>query len=224
MDRGLIGKIHNCDCLDFMKQLPDKCVDLCLTDPPYGILGGTKTIGGTNIVEATIYPEMTWDYNPISPETLKEVFRISKNQIIFGYNHFSDLLPSTKCFIAWDKACQNGWNDTFADGELAWTSFDKPAKFYRYLWKGALKAQKERRYHPTQKPLTVLKWILQDFSNESDIIFDPFMGSGTTAVASYQMGRKWFGCEISSAYVEIANKRIAEEMNNLFENGDCENG
>lgn len=204
-----INKIICGDCLDILKDFPDSCVDLVLTDPPYGILGGAKSIGGANIVEPTIYPIMDWDYKPFNKQQLKEIIRISENQIIFGYNHFSNILPNTSCAIAWDKACQNGWNDTFADGELAWTSFRKPTKFYRLLWKGALRVERNiERQHPTQKPLQLMKWILQDFSKEDDLILDPFCGSGTTCVAAKMLGRRYIGIDISPEYCEIARQRL----------------
>ena len=204
-----INTIVQGDCLEVMKDWPTGKFDLCLTDPPYGILGGAKTIGGANMVEPKTYPEMEWDYEPFNLSDFMAIDWVSKNQIIFGYNHFSDIFPPTKCAIAWDKACQNGWNDTFADGELAWTSFDKPVKFYRLLWKGCLRVEKHiERTHPTQKPLQLMKWIIEDFTQPNDLILDPFCGSGTTCVAAEMLGRKWIGIDISEEYCQIARDRI----------------
>lgn len=197
------------DCLEVMKDWPDKCVDLVLTDPPYGILGGAKAIGGANIVEPKTYPIMDWDYEPFNLQQFQTIQWASRNQIIFGYNHFSYIFPPTKCAIAWDKACQKGWNDSFADGELAWTSFCRPTKFYRLLWKGALRVEKHiERSHPTQKPLQLMEWIIKDFSQENDLILDPFCGSGTTCIAAKKLGRRYIGIEISSDYCQIARDRL----------------
>ena len=199
------------DCLEIMKWIPDKSVNLVLTDPPYGInvIGGNKpfgSIGGNNIVKAN-------KYNPIINDDIKidlsELFRVSKNQIIFGGNYFN--LPTSKGWIVWDKKKKNDWNDNFSDGELAWTSFDKPLKIYRYLFMGCLQeGKREKRAHPTQKPLPLFKWILEKYSQPNDVILDPFLGSGTTAVACLELNRHFIGIELSSEYCEIAKKRIRE--------------
>jgi len=199
------------DCLEIMKWIPDKSVNLVLTDPPYGInvIGGNKpfgSIGGNNIVKAN-------KYNPIINDDIKidlsELFRVSKNQIIFGGNYFN--LPTSKGWIVWDKKKKNDWNDNFSDGELAWTSFDKPLKIYRYLFMGCLQeGKREKRVHPTQKPLPLFKWILEKYSQPNDVILDPFLGSGTTAVACLELNRHFIGIELSSEYCEIAKKRIKE--------------
>jgi len=203
-----INQIICGDCLEVMRDWPVKCVDLVLTDPPYGILGGAKTIGGKGFFEPTIYPKMDWSYEPFSQKQLIACQRVSDHQIIFGFNHFSKIFPSSACVIVWDKACQNGWEDTFADGEIAWTSFKNPLKIYRYLWKGALKAKPEYRQHPTQKPLQLMIWILEDFSKPNNIILDPFCGSGTTCVAAKMLGRQYIGIDISPEYCKIAEERL----------------
>lgn len=210
------GVLYCADCMDILPQLPEGCVDLCLTDPPYGILGGAKEIGGANIVKPKTYPEMVWDYEPFSEEQLYACRSASINQIIFGYNHFSDIMPKCSGPIVWDKACQNGWNDTFADGEMAWTSFNRPLKIYRLLWKGALRSERNiERVHPTQKPQTLMQWILDDYSEAGQLVLDPFLGSGTTAVACKRLGRKFIGIEISETYAAIARDRIMAESKGL---------
>jgi site-specific DNA-methyltransferase (adenine-specific) len=142
---------------------------------------------------------------------LSEIFRIAKNQIIFGGNYFK--LPITNSWIIWDKKCKNDWNDNFSDGEMAWTSFNKPLKIYRYLFMGLLrKNPKEKRFHPTQKPLPLMIWILNNYSNDNDLILDPFLGSGTTARACKDLGRRCIGIEISEKYCEIAIKRLGQEV------------
>ena len=213
------NKIYNQDCLEYMATLPDGCIDLIVTDPPYGInvvkaktIGGDKPFGsirGKGIVKAN-------KYEPIINDDIKidftEIFRVSKNQIIFGANYF--LLPISKGWIVWDKKLKNDWNDNFSDGELVWTSFDRPLKIYRYLFMGLMKKDKtEKRVHPTQKPVVLMQWIIENYSNPTDIILDPFAGSGSTLVAAERLGRYWIGCDLSEEYCAIARERIHNERN-----------
>ena len=219
----LINKIHCCDCLELMSELPDKSVDLVLTDPPYGIgeaagknihRGGPafKNIGGSkHYVGARDYGNLEWDNNPPTQEYFDEIFRISKNQIIFGGNYFD--LPPSSCWIVWDK--DNGDND-FADCELAWASFKSAVRKFTWRWNGLLQedmAHKEKREHPTQKPLPLMMWCLEKYSKEGMTVLDPFLGSGTTAVACKKLGRNFIGIEKEPAYVAIAEKRL-EKVNN----------
>ena len=212
-----INKIICGDCLEVMKNIPDKSVDLVLTDPPYGInvIGGSKSfgsIGGSNIVKAN-------KYHPIINDDIKidftEIFRISKNQVIFGGNYFD--LPISKGWIVWDKKTKNNWDDNFSDGELAWTSFKRPLKIFRYLYMGCLQeGKREKRVHPTQKPLKLIEYIVENYTNETNIILDPFLGSGTTAVACKSLGRRYIGIEISKEYCEIARRRVNATPEPLF--------
>ena len=230
----VVNKIHCADCLEFMKEIPDKSIDLVLTDPPYGInviggaksfgsIGGAKSfgsIGGANIVRANIVRANI--YEPIKNDDRKidfaEIFRVSKNQIIFGGNYFD--FPIKKGWIVWDKKCKNDWNDNFSDGELAWTSFDRPLKIFRHLYMGLMRQNKKeiKRVHPTQKPIELMRWIIKNYSNKNDLVLDCFLGSGTTAVACAELGRRYIGVEINEAYCEIARKRtkIVEQQCKLF--------
>ena len=218
----LLGKIHNVDCLPFMRSLPDKCVDLVLTDPPYGIdigkMGFVTNRDGGVAVRTDYKGQGRWDKSRPSPEVFDQIFRISKHQIIFGGNYFSDILPPTKSWIVWDKRTDEKYNNDFADGEVAWTSFNKPLKIYRHLWSGMLQQDmknKEERVHPTQKPMAILSKIIRDWAEAGQIIFDPYIGSGTTALSAERFWCKWFGCELEPKYVAIANKRIEAERNQL---------
>ena len=208
----MINQVICGDCLEVMKHIPDKSVDLVLTDPPYGInvIGGSKSfgsIGGSNLVKANVY-------KPIVNNDIKvdftELFRVSNNQVIFGGNYFN--LPISKGWIVWDKKKKNDWDDNFSDGELAWTSFERPLKIFRWLYMGCMQeGVREKRVHPTQKPLELIKWIIKNYSKEGDTILDPFLGSGTTAVACKELGRKFIGIEINQKYCEIAERRLAQE-------------
>lgn len=220
-----MNKIHNIDCLEFMKQVPDNYFDLVLTDPPYGIgMDGKVGIstafkGSGKIVKAKEYVQKSWDKNAPSKEVFNEIIRISKHQIIFGANHFIDRIPyPSSCWIFWDKDNKESF---FADGEMAWTNFKTAVKIYKFRWFGCLQqdmANKEKRHHPTQKPAELFKDILRDYAVNKDkkTIFDPFMGSGTTAVACQSLGLEWCGCELEPDYVEIANKRLEKVQGSLF--------
>ena len=206
-----LNQIINGDCLEFMKTLPDKCIDLVITDPPYGInIAKSGTIGGSGLAKVKDYGKCEWDSEIPKKEIFDEILRISKNQIIFGGNYFIEYLSNSSCWIVWDK--ENG-NNNFADCELAWTSFDKSVKRFKYRWNGMLQEDmkhKETRVHPTQKPVKLGVWILEKFAKEGDLIFDPFTGSGTFLIASKQKGFNFIGCEISKEYCDIANKRLRE--------------
>ena len=209
----LLGKIHQGDCLEFMKKLPDKCVDLVLTDPPYGINANKNPVRGKHgkdIIEGS-----DWDKCRPKDEVFKEVLRIGKNSIIWGGNYFADLLPPSMGWLCWDKGTREF---SLADGELAYTTYNKAMRLFT-LYRGAATNQ-DGRTHPTQKPEALMRWCLNEIAKKeiiegNGIVFDPFMGSGTTAVACERLGRKWFGCELEPKYVEIANKRIEQERAQL---------
>jgi site-specific DNA-methyltransferase (adenine-specific) len=211
----IINKIHCCDCLEFMKQIPDKSIDMVLTDPPYGIgeaRGKNKSRG--KLATAKDYGVSNWDDEIPSEEYFKEIIRISKNQVIFGGNYFIEHLSNSPCWIVWDK--DNG-NSDFADCELAWTSFKTAVRKFKWKWQGMLQEDmknKDVRVHPTQKPIELMRWILENYSKEGDIVLDPFLGSGTTARACKDLNRDYIGIEISPEYCEIARKRLRQQ--NLF--------
>jgi site-specific DNA-methyltransferase (adenine-specific) len=206
-----MNEIICADCLDILKSMPDKSVDLVLTDPPYGIgeaAGKNKSRG--LLATPRDYGHETWDDAIPTQEYFDEMRRVSLNQIIFGGNYFAEYLGNSSCWIVWDK--DNGATD-FADCELAWTSFDTAVRKFRFRWNGMLQedmARKEVRQHPTQKPVELMRWCLNKYSNEGDTILDPFAGSGTTCVAAKILGRKYIGIEISPVYAEIARKRVEQ--------------
>jgi len=209
------NQIYNEDCLQFMKQLPDKYFDLIITDPPYGIKMTSDGFGGSKNADKTEYVKVEdWDKETPSEEVFKEMQRVSKNQIIFGGNYFTDKLPVTNCWVCWDKRCGVTPERTYADCEFIWTSFNQSARMIRFVWDGFIQDTKnkikDKRYHPTQKPVEVLRQLIRRFAKEGDLIFDPFAGSGSHLVACKQLGFKFVGCEINKDYVEITKRRLAQ--------------
>jgi site-specific DNA-methyltransferase (adenine-specific) len=145
--------------------------------------------------------------------------RVSKNQVIFGGNYFTDYLPPSSCWVIWDKRCGITPERTFADGEMAWTSFDRPTRIIRFLWNGMIQQDmknKEIKHHPTVKPTEVMSQLVQMFSEEGQLILDPFGGSCTTAVAAENLKRKWICIEKEEKYVNICRERISSLTQQLF--------
>lgn len=213
-----LNKIHNIDCLEFMKTLSDKCIDLVLTDPPYGIkmdegFDGFGGFGGFGEPIARKQYVGGWDDTRPSKDYFDEILRIGKLVIIFGGNYFNDLLPQSTHWLVWDKL---NTMPTFSDCELLWTSSPrKSVKKYTHLWNGLIGKEKFRE-HPTQKPVELIRKLLQDYSEENDIVFDPFAGSGTTGVACQLDKRRYILNEISPEYCKIAEERIKSISNPLF--------
>ena len=216
-----LNRIINDDCLNVMKQIPDKYFDLCLTDPPYGIniekMNFTKSTKG-GVCKRNDYSNCFAD-DKISKDVFDEIIRVSKNQIIFGGNYYSEYLHSTQGWIVWNKKGDGRYSNDFADGELAWTSLNKPLKIYNYLWTGMIQQNmknKEKRIHPTQKPVDLFGMILRDYSKEGDKIFDPFSGSGTTAIACHRGKRQFLCVEKDEVYFKKSVERLEEERKQMI--------
>ncbi|RLC34792.1 MAG: site-specific DNA-methyltransferase [Candidatus Nealsonbacteria bacterium] len=208
----IVNKIHNMDCLEFMKNIPDKSIDLILTDPPYGINCSKGVWKGRRYSRE--YND-TWDNKRPAKEYFSEILRISKNTIIFGGNFFTDLLPQNNHWIVWDKTGEIKFNNPFSDCELIWTNIDKNTiKKYLCIQAGFIAKEKER-YHPTQKPVELIECIIRDYTKKTDVILDCFLGSGTTAIACIRLNRRWIGCEIDPKYCKIAQERIDKEKRQL---------
>lgn len=210
----LLNKIHHADCLDFMKQLPDKCIDLVLTDPPYGIgesSNNNKSRG--KLTQAKDYGLKDWDDFAPSKEVFDEIMRVSKNQIIFGANHFIDKIPyPSSSWIVWDKV--NYGND-FADCELAWTSHKSAVRKFEFQWNGMLQGDmknKEIRIHPTQKPRQLFVMILEKYAEKGQLVFDMFSGSGTTALACHDLGLDFICVEKDADYHAASVKRLEQHQ------------
>lgn len=211
-----ISEVFNMDCLEYMKSLPDKHFDLCIADPPYGIGFGTfnrtnKTSDGVR-VKANRYHNSNWDEHIPNNDLFTEILRVSTNAIIWGGNYFPILwLNGCKGFIFWDKK-QPVHN--FSDGELAYSTFNKPARCFRYPYYGNINSE-ENRIHPTQKPVALYHWLLQNYANKGDKIFDPFLGSGSSRIAAYKLGFDFVGCELDKEYFNAQEERFQKECNGI---------
>lgn len=199
---------------DCREILPTVAADLLLTDPPYGIgeaRGKNKSRG--NLAVAKDYGVSSWDDQPPPADLIELARSRCRHQIIFGGNYFD--LPPSSCWLVWDK--DNGKSD-FADAELAWTNLPGAVRLIRCMWHGFVRdglagnhPYKERRFHPTQKALRVMRWAINR-APDGCTILDPFMGSGTTLRAAKDLGRKAIGIDIEEHYCEIAAKRLAQEV------------
>tara|TARA_R100000458_G_C8268101_1_gene242963 strand:- start:1069 stop:1731 length:663 start_codon:yes stop_codon:yes gene_type:complete len=213
-------KLINDDCLNVMKDYENKYFDLAIVDPPYGIGESGKTNNTrSKLAKSKDYKSFTGDdIKPSSKEYFEELKRISKNQIIWGSNHFIENIPNSNssCWIVWDK--QNGDND-FADCELAYTSFNTAVRKFEFRWQGMLQGDmknKEIRIHPTQKPVKLYEWLLKNYSKKEDRILDTHLGSGSSAIASYYFGVKEFvGIELDKEYFDAMSKRFKEQTKQI---------
>lgn len=210
----------NADCMEVMKNYPDKFFDLAIVDPVYGGVtkGGYMTHNhgqhiGTGKANQKGYHASLWQQEKTSKEYFDELFRVSRNQIVWGGNYFvSSIQRDSQCWVVWDKMHPEGI--TFADCELAWTSFDKAARIFRFRWNGMIQGdmkEKEDRIHPSQKPVKLYEWCLRNFAEKGDKILDTHVGSGSSLIACHRLGFDYVGFEIDKVYYELAEKRIAEE-------------
>ena len=199
--------------MELMKRYPDNYFDLAIVDPPYGIdihkMNYTQSTKG-GVAKRNDYSAITdWDSNVPNQEYFNELFRVSKSQIIWGGNYFE--LPLTKSWIIWDKKTEEKYSNDFADCEMAWNSFNKPAKVVRYLWSGMLQPNmkdKQKRIHPTEKPYQLYKWILDKYAKPNDKILDTHLGSGSIAIACHDYGFDLTACELDKEYYDKAMQRI----------------
>ena len=198
---------YNIDCMEYMKTLPDKAFELCICDPPYGIKINMNM--GRKKGERKKHVEKDWD-NGIPPqEYFDELFRVSVNQIIWGGNYFP--LPLTKAWIFWDKEVPDGVS--FADGELAWTSFDKTLVKAKVPYSGFVGS--EGKIHPTQKPVKLYEWLLTHYAKQGDKILDTHLGSGSSRIAAYNLGFDFVGCEIDEDYFKAQEERFKKHTAQL---------
>jgi site-specific DNA-methyltransferase (adenine-specific) len=203
-----------------MARYPDNYFDLAIVDPPYGIgfAGFDKHYGGGKAkAKTTLHkPFAGGDKKSPDNEYFIELFRISKNQIIWGANHFISKIPfDSSCWVIWNKI--NGDNP-FADAELAWTSFETAVRVFEFKWQGMLQGDmknKETRIHPTQKPVALYKWLLDKYAQQGNKILDTHLGSGSIAIACHDYGFDLTACELDKEYFDKAMQRIINHTNQL---------
>jgi len=206
------------DCMEYMATLEDNAYDLSICDPPYGIgeSGATNESRGKLAKAKDYKPFAGHDKEPASKEYFTELRRVSKNQIIWGANHFIDRIgKSSPCWIVWDK--DNGACD-FADSELAYTSFKTAVRNFKFRWAGMLQgdmSDKEIRIHPTQKPVALYQWLLNNYAKPGQTILDTHLGSASSAIASNRLGFGFTGIEIDQDYFEGACERVRQEDKQL---------
>lgn len=208
----MISEVYNCDCLEYMKSLPDKYFDLCIADPPYGVSYARGENGWGVCENRPTLEDVKWDNSIPSQEVFNEILRVSKNCIIWGGNYFTHLLPVSKCWIVWDKLDGTTNKSVFADAELAWTNMQKVVRTFRLRQMGFISDTKDgKRIHPTQKPSELYTWILKNYAKEGDKIFDPFLGSGSSRIAAYKFGFDFYACELDKEYYEAQEERFRRE-------------
>ena len=202
--------VYNEDCVEGLKRFSDNHFDLAIVDPPYGIgASSVKFINGTSKTVKPYYKENCWDTERPTEEYFNELKRVSKNQIVWGGNYFADYLGAFRCFICWDKTIHG---NSYADCELAWTSFDKVARYYR---KNIAQVNSEGRIHPTQKPITLYDFVLKEFAEEGNLILDTHVGSGSSRIACHKAGLQFTGFEIDKDYYEAQEKRFKNFVSQL---------
>lgn len=197
--------IYHGDCRDV---LPTIKADVLVTDPPYGIAYKSHASRG-RFAKANVYGEITGDDRPFDPSAL---LALELPTVLFGGNHYASKLPDSPSWFVWDKRVLEGVgvNDS-ADCEMAWTNLGGPARVFRHVWNGMWRdSERGESYHPTQKPVALMKWVLMKCP--PGIVFDPYMGSGTTLLAAKLEGRRAVGIEIEERYCEIAARRLAQEV------------
>jgi len=215
-------ELLNVDCMDYMRDLPDKCFDLAIVDPPYGIgEDGSKNKTRGYLAKAKDYKGYAGnDKEPPSNEYFEHLQRISKELIVFGANHFISKIPlDSSCWIVWDK---NNSGD-FADCELALTTFKTAVRKFKFTWNGMIQENmknKEERMHPNQKPVALYNWLYHNYAKPGQRVLDTHLGSGSNAIAAHYFGVDFVGCELDSYYYQAACQRfkLASAQTTLFDN------
>jgi site-specific DNA-methyltransferase (adenine-specific) len=198
-----------------MSRYEDNHFDLAIVDPPYGIgEDGLKNHSRCNAAKATRYTPKNWDSSAPNKEYFTELKRVSKNQIIFGANHFIENIPNanSSCWIVWDK--DNSGD--FADCELAYCSFKSSVRKFKWRWNGMLQQDmknKEIRIHPTQKPVKLYEWLLMNYAKEGDKILDTHLGSGSIAIACHNLKYDLTACELDKEYFDSSQERLLRHTN-----------
>ena len=197
------------DCVTALKRFNDNHFDLAIVDPPYGIDMANKINSVTGGIK---HNAKDWDKYTPAQEYWDELFRVSKNQIVWGGNYFmSKIQRDSPCWIFWDK---NNGDSLFADGEMAWTSFDSPVRLAKIHWCGSAAKHEtgQNKIHPTQKPIKLYDWLLMKYAKQNDLILDTHLGSGSSRIAAYRNGFDFVGFELDKDYYEAQEKRFKTEL------------
>ena len=209
-------KLYNADCMEVMKTFKDKQFSLAIVDPPYGIGIAEKLANGwVSKAGGTKFEAKDWDKYTPAQEYWDELFRVSKNQIVWGGNYFmSKIQRDSPCWIFWDK---NNGDSLFADGEMAWTSFDSPVRLAKIHWCGSAAKHEtgQNKIHPTQKPIKLYKWLLQNYAKEGDTILDTHFGSLSIGIACYDLKFDLTAIELDKDYYEQAKQRLINHQRQL---------
>ena len=200
----MTSEVFNEDCMEVMKRYPDNHFDLAIVDPPYGI--NINMNMGRLKGQPKKHKDKDWDNSIPNEDYFEELFRVSKNQIVWGGNYFP--LPLTKSWIFWDKNVPEGVS--FADGELAWTSFDKTLIKAKVKYSGFQGMDDGGKLHQTQKPVKLYDWIYQKYAEPNQIILDTHLGSGSNRIAAHKAGLNFIGCEIDKEYFDASVKRFEQ--------------
>ena len=205
--------IYNIDCMTALKEMQDNQFDLAIVDPPYGIGMGKKHFKTkSSKTKPTNYKNKNWDNDIPTKEYFKELKRVSKNQIIWGGNYFVENLKNSSCWVVWDK--DNG-ESLHSDCELAWTNFTTGVRKIKWLWHGMRQQnmkEKQKRIHPTEKPVKLYEWLLMNYAKEGDKILDTHLGSGSIAIACHNLGFDLEGYELDKEYFDAAKKRLEQHQ------------
>ena len=207
--------LYQRDCLEAMKEMPDNAYDLAIVDPPYGIGAGSKGFINRNTLNKNaekFYRNNDWDKVRPTKEYFDELRRVSKTQIIWGGNYFVDFLKPARCYIVWDK--KTGEN-SYADCEIALTNIDGNAKIFTKFWLGAHANNGTPRIHPTEKPVRLYEWLLDNYAKEGDRILDTHLGSGSIALACHNRGYSLDAYEIDEEYLNAAADRLRIHQSQL---------
>ena len=212
-------QIFNRDCLEAMREMPDKCFDLAIVDPPYGIGmdNSNKRTKPSRPNSYTNYPDLryhisNWDSNRPTHEYFFHLIRVSKNQIIWGANYLCEHIPSGYGWIFWNKL--NGLDNCFSDGEFAFSSKGVQSRYFECSAFHGLRGGKDR-IHPTQKPVALYKWLLHNYAKEGDKILDTHLGSGSIAIACHDYGFDLTGYELDPEYYAAAKKRLEAHQSQM---------
>jgi len=200
-----LNNIIHADCMDIMRDIPDKYFELAIVDPPYGINAGKMTMGQGSGNDTGKHKVKSWDEKIPDKLYFNELKRISKNQIIWGGNYFIDYLNNTSCFLLWDK---KDYNSDFASHEMAWTSFNSQVKCFQRA--RSSNNDNKGKIHPTQKPVALYRWLLQKYAKPGDKIIDTHSGSGSCAIACHLEKFDFLAIEKDEDYYEASVKRLDE--------------